>query len=156
MGASCLLPKQQSTGAPGQGRGRGRCATCLNCPNDNQPQRLGWRRTTVWGGGQRWDGIPCRSVIPPCGEAVPVGGAAPQSSWRRRPPRMRYWSCTAETWQRRALCVLDSVEGYGERSSLAGGRRWRGSGNTGGSDGVGGDDKDDDDDNIGGAPSTRN
>ncbi len=47
------------------------------------------------------------------------------------------------------MCVLDRVEGYGERSSLAGGQR-RGSGDAGGSDGVGGDN--DDDDNIGSAP----
>ncbi len=25
--------------------------TCPNCPNDNLPQRRGWRRATVWGGG---------------------------------------------------------------------------------------------------------
>jgi hypothetical protein len=50
-GASCLLPKRQSTGAPGQGRGGGGRATCPNCPNDNQPQLHGWRRATVWGGG---------------------------------------------------------------------------------------------------------
>ena len=47
------------------------------------------------------------------------------------------------------MCVLDRVEGYGERSSPAGGRL-RGRGNTCGSDGVGGDN--DDDDNIGSAP----
>ena len=44
--------------------------------------------------------------------------------------------------------MLDRVEGYGERSSPVGGRR-RGSGNAGGSDGVGGDV---DDDDIGGVP----
>ena len=46
------------------------------------------------------------------------------------------------------MCVLDRVEGYGERSSPAGGRL-RGSGNTCGSDGVGGDN---DDDDINGTP----
>jgi hypothetical protein len=44
--------------------------------------------------------------------------------------------------------MLDRVEGYGERSSPARGRR-RGSGEAGGSDGVGGDV---DNDDIGGAP----
>ncbi len=36
------------------------------------------------------------------------------------------------------MCMQDRVEGYRERSSLAGGRR-RGSGDAGGSDGVSGD-----------------
>ena len=44
--------------------------------------------------------------------------------------------------------MLDRVEGYGERSSPARGRR-RGSGDAGGSDGVS---SEDDDDDIGGAP----
>ena len=48
-------------------------------------------------------------------------GAALPSSRRRRPPRRRYWSCTAGTWRRGALCVLDRVEGYEKRSSPAGG-----------------------------------
>jgi hypothetical protein len=67
---------------------------------------------------------------------------------RRQPPRTHYWSYTAGTWRRQALCVQDRVEGYGERSSPVGGWR-RGSGDASGSDGVGGNNNDD---NIGGTP----
>ena len=148
-GASCLLPKQQSAGAPGQGRGGGGRATCPNCPNDNQPQRRGWRRATVWGGAGAAVG---RCSTPRCCPALWQGctgwGAAPPLSWRRQLPRTCYWSCTAGTWRWRALCMLDRVEGYGEQSSPAGGWR-RGSGNAGGSDGVG---SNNDNDDIGGTP----
>jgi hypothetical protein len=56
----------------------------------------------------------------PCGEAVPVGG-------RRRhrtgiAGRLGHVEGHAPqgAWRRRALCVLDRVEGYRERSSLVG------------------------------------
>ena len=61
-----------------------------------------WRRPTLWRGCTGW-------------------GAAPPSYRRRRPPRARRRSCTTRTWRRWALCVLDCVEGYRERSSPAGG-----------------------------------
>ena len=115
-------PNDNQPGALGQGRGGGRCGTCPNCPDDNQPHRRGWRRATLWGGAGAVAG---RHSTPQRRPALLRGctgrGAAPLSSRRRRPPRTRYWSCTAGTWRRRALCVLDRVEGYGKRSSPTGG-----------------------------------
>ncbi len=95
--------------------------TCPNFPNDNQPQRRGWRRATVWGGGAAAG----RHFTPWCRPALWQGctgrGAEPLSYRRCQPPRARQRSCTAWTWRRRALCVLDRVEGYRERPSPAGG-----------------------------------
>jgi hypothetical protein len=120
VGASCLLPKRQSAMAPGQGRGGGGRAACPNCPNDNQPQRRGWRRATDWGGaaaGRRSTPWRCLALWQGCTGR----GVAPPSYRRCRLPRVRRRSCTAGTWLRRALCVLDRMEGYRERSSPAGG-----------------------------------
>ena len=136
-------PWLQPAWGAAQRRGE-RWALPVSSPNDNQPGRRGWggveegarpaqtAQTTIscsaadgggppsGGGGRRWDGVPHRGVAPPCGKAVPVRGRRRRYR-RRRPPRARRRSCTAGTWQRQALCMLDRVEWYRERSSPEGG-----------------------------------
>ena len=89
-----------------------------------QPSGVGvavGQRSTPWRCPALWQGCTGRGATPP--------------SYRRRwLPRVRQRSCTARTWRRRVLCMLDRVEGYRERSSPAGG--WRRVSSNAGDSGV--------------------